>query len=324
MTRWLPAWQPLRQGDLVDVIAPASAACDAALEAGLAVLRSWGLRLRVPADLMRPDPFFANEDTIRWQHLRTALKAQDSSAIWCARGGVGCIRLVPRLSRMARPARAKPLIGFSDISVLLLALDAWRWTPVHGPVLTQLASTHPGLGSGQTKLVRDLLFARMGGLSFPGLRPLNDAARAAQSVRGSLSGGNLTTLQTLCGSPIQLRGRKRIVFFEDVNERGYQIDRMLSAMLNAGAFKGAAAVVFGQFLNDKESGGRGYAPLAMENFAGRVRFPVFAGLKMGHGPYLPPMVLGVPAKIVSSGGKRGAGRWTLRMSLKEVDALEPP
>ena len=311
---WVPIWRALQQGDRVDVVAPASGAPVEQVEAGIAVLESWGLKVRVADPLQKPDPFFAHQDSVRWAQLRKALLARDSAAVWCARGGVGCLRLLPNLARLKRPGIApKPLIGFSDVTVLLTALDAkWGWMPIHGPVLTSLT---PGrLARGQATLMRDVLFGECSEVQVNGLTPMNQAARESDGLSGRLLGGNLATLQTLCGTVAQPRGNRRIVFLEDVNERGYEIDRMLTALELTGVFKGAVAVVFGQFeYPNSGQSGKTYCGLALQNFARRMRLPVFKGAHLGHGRHLPPLLIGAPAHIVPSGG-----RWRLTMPLRHT------
>lgn len=302
---WLAKWAPLAPGDLVDVVAPASRAPTERWQAGVDVLKSWGLQVRVPDGLLGDTPFFAHDDKTRWQHLKRALLAPDSKAVWCLRGGVGSLRLADKLLRLPKPAMAKPLIGFSDISALLVILDQrWSTNPIHGPVLTQLA--RGVLRPQDVRKMRALLFGELKTDEQSNLRPLNEAAHCATRIEGRLAGGNLCTLQTLCGGGEPFSGRGRIVFLEDTHERGYKLDRMLVALRRAGVFKGARAIIFGDFDGDQEPDGRRLGAVALRNFAQEVRVPVFKGLAVGHTKRLSPLVLGLKATL-----DRHDTRWRL-------------
>ena len=109
---------------------------------------------------------------------------------------------------------------------------------------------------------------------------------------------------SLCGGAMTPNLRGRIVLLEDVNERGYQVDRFLHSLEESGAFKGARAVVFGDFRGGAEVDGRSWAEEAMRLFASRVRCPVFGGAPVGHGKRLPPLVVGAPAQISSTAPRR--------------------
>lgn len=293
---WLPKWAPLSPGDLVDVVAPASSAPTERWQAGVEVLKNWGLQVRVPDGLLGDAPFFAHDDKSRWRHLKRALLARDSKAVWCLRGGVGSLRLADKLARLPKPAMAKPLIGFSDISVLLVIIDQrWSTNPIHGPVLTQLA--RGVLRPQDVRKMRALLFGELEADEQPNLHALNEAAHGATRIEGRLAGGNLCTLQTLCGGEDSFSGRGKIVFLEDTHERGYKLDRMLVALRRAGAFKGARAVIFGDFDGDQEPDGRRLGAVALRNFARELTVPVFKGLAVGHTKRLSPLVVGLKATL---------------------------
>ena len=82
---------------------------------------------------------YAHTDEMRWRHLARALKAKDSSAAWCVRGGYGSLRLISRFARMRPPAKPKLCVGFSDVTALQVQLtERWGWPVLYGAVLAQL------------------------------------------------------------------------------------------------------------------------------------------------------------------------------------------
>lgn len=295
---------PLKPGDVVDIVAPASQCPGETFNGGLRQLREWGLVPRVPDVLFGATPFVSNTQAERERQLLAALRAHDSKAVWCARGGYGCIHLLDKLARTTPPRVHKPLIGFSDVSALSEGLrQHWGWPSIHGPVLSQLA---PGrLARSDVERVRRLLFGLIDEQSFGNLRLHPNSRRPKRAVRGPLVGGNLATLQSLCGSVTSPRFRGAVVMFEDVNERGYVVDRLLRSLEAAGAFAGVRAIVMGQFLNAREPGGRpSLVRAAINNLAVRLRAPVFTGLPVGHGSRLPSLVIGVPVELAQDDSQR--------------------
>ncbi|MGK0172716.1 MAG: muramoyltetrapeptide carboxypeptidase [Gammaproteobacteria bacterium] len=299
----------LAPGDVVDVIAPASACSDSALHAGLALLRKWQLEPRVSSDLFERGYIYANEDNVRWRDLSAALRAKDSRAIWAVRGGYGCSRLLPFLSRMRGIVREKPLVGFSDVTALHAFLgQRWGWTSVHGPVVSQLGG-HT-LDDEVLKRMRRVLFGEQCRLDYEGLEALNSLAGKRGLIRGHLVGGNLKVLQSLLGTPWAPHWRDAIVVLEDVNERGYSVDRMLVQLLHSGALRGACAVVFGAFSDGLEADGRDMGREVIERFAASVQIPVLRGLPIGHISSADLLPLGMSAQLSLAKDARLSVNWT--------------
>jgi muramoyltetrapeptide carboxypeptidase len=133
----------------------------------------------------------------------------------------------------------------------------------------------------------NLLFGKSPGVIFSGLIPMNGAARREGVVTGGLSGGNLRIVQTSLGLAWQCQTKDKILFFEDVDERGYSIDRMLEQLYGSGLLnQGPRAVVFGDFTGSVEKNGNDHSLFALETFARRVTYPVFRGVPSGHGAQL--------------------------------------
>ena len=284
-----------RPGDVIDIVAPASACRRDVLAAGAAVLEGWGFRPRIPADIFEGSGIVAAPDASRFRVLDRALRRADSRVVWCARGGYGSQRLLPRLARRAVPARRKLLVGFSDITALhAFFYQHWGWPTLH-------AATLSGLGDGrlsQTALdeIRGVVAGSTRRLSFR-LRPLNAAARRPRTVAAPLVGGNLKTIQSLVGTPYGVRPAGRILLLEDTGERGYSIDRMLVQLAQAGLLRGIRAIVFGQFTGGRERDGRFTGTEVIARFAERMRVPVLGDAPFGHADCSRAVPLGMPARL---------------------------
>lgn len=273
--------EPVRQGDIVDIIAPASQCTKAELRSAIKELKKLGLVPRVPKNIFAKSLLFSNSDEVRLSHLKKALYARDSKMIWCARGGYGSLRLMSELAKWKKPSQPKIFLGYSDITTLHAFLNQkWKWPTYHGPLLDRL-----GRGAMSPKERRELLsliFGLAGELEFRNLQPMNKAARAKKKIKGTILGGNFTTLQSSLGTPSSFDPGKCILFLEDTGERPHRVDRMLSQAKQAGWFDDVQAVVFGYFQLFNAKDKRGLWTDVMTRFAAESRVPVFKGLKVGH------------------------------------------
>lgn len=295
------SWEPLKKGDLVDVVAPGWACRDELLQPACEFLENWGLRVRAPKDLLEPWTFFANTDEKRGHFLEKALHAKDSKAVWCLRAASGTHRVLPDLFKRGKPSKTKLVVGFSDITALHCAMEKkWNWASLHGSMLDRLAIKD--LDPQLVEQLRALVFGEIPEVVYLDMKPLNPAAHKAKFVKAPLIGGNLTVFESLIGTAFLPKTVGHILFFEDIGERGYRLDRTFVHLAQAGIFKGVKAVVLGQFTGGDEPPGdedapKNLVPLALDNFAKMMAIPVFSGLPVGHGPLQWPLPLGTMAEI---------------------------
>lgn len=285
----------IRPGDIVDVVSPGSASKREDVERALQVIQSWGLTPRLPQDSFAEHPFHSNFDSERLRHLKNALQAKDSSFIWCIRGGYGANRLLLDLAKLKKPIKKKLLLGYSDITSLHLFLNQnWKWPSWHAPTIESLITNK--LPQDQIKELKDLIFGERKTLEFR-VQPINPQAKKKLSLKGELTGGNLTVLASTIGSAVALRAAGKILVLEDIGERGYRIDRHLYQLRISGALKSCRAVVFGDFINGAEPDGKDFSDFAIDRFSSEVNIPCFRGLPMGHANQNRVVPLGVQAKI---------------------------
>lgn len=284
----------LQPGARVGVFAPSGNYDPSRLEAGLAMIRGWGLEPVLAPGLGRRRRYLAGDDELRLADLRWALSDPELDAAWLARGGYGLTRLLHRVPWSGLPRR--PVIGFSDASALFSGLWAERvGLPLHGPVLQSLADlADPASREALRSLLLEGRGARWSGrVLIPG--------RAA----GPLIGGNLCTLASLAGTPWALRGAGSIVLLEEVGERPYKVDRLLTQLLRSGALDGALAVVLGGFVGCAEVGQPDWdAEIIAQECLAELGLPVLAGLPVGHGPENHAFPWGVEAVL-----EDGTLRW---------------
>jgi muramoyltetrapeptide carboxypeptidase len=308
MNTKLKLWQGLKPGDSIEIIAPASGTTEDKLETGLNWIRSLGLHPRVPERLIQTELFFAAPLKQQLDQLKSALHS-DAKAIWCLRGGYGSMRLIPLLEKISPPKEPKLLIGFSDITALHLYLNQkWRWPTLHGRTISQLKTQWSS--SDEEQIYRDLLLGHKKEICFNQLEPLNSAALKKKIIQAPITGGNFRIVQSSLGTKWSIKTKDRIVFLEDVSERGYSVDRMFEQLYQARIFdQNVKALILGDFTDGLEKNGQDLVPQAIERFAQRVKFPVLRGLPCGHGkelnyplPFYTPAVLktGVTASLTCS------------------------
>jgi muramoyltetrapeptide carboxypeptidase len=260
----------LRPADRVSIIAPAGPFDRESFEAGFDVLARRYEPVFDPG-LYSSTRYLAGDDDRRLSELHHALRDDRTRAVFCARGGYGAMRLLKRLQLDSTPL--KPLIGFSDITSLHLALLARGRTSIHGPVLTQLAKQPPD----SLERLYALLESDQPAPPLLGTRTL-----VPGRARGRLVGGNLSVLTRLLGTPYFPDLRGALLFLEDVGERPYRLDRMWTHLDLAGAFTGAAGIVLGDFTRCEEPQADYTSDTILGELARATNLPCAAGFPFGH------------------------------------------
>jgi muramoyltetrapeptide carboxypeptidase len=229
--------EPLRQGDPIDVVAPSSAFDKERFQRGVQALQAIGLRPRYGDGIFTKAAHLAGDDARRKAELEAAFQS-DGKALILARGGYGLLRFATGLETIP----TKFLVGYSDATVLHELWHRAGIPSIHGPMCTQLGEDPAALSR-----LKDLL---QGGE--PGAIDWEpDTARGGR-VEAPLRGGNLATLASLCGTPLQPRFANSLVLLEDLNEPPYRLDRLLTQLLLSGAFDGAKAFIVGDLTSPGE------------------------------------------------------------------------
>ncbi len=288
-------WKPLSKGDIVEIVAPASRCSDSELKSAIGSVEAMGLIPRLPDDVFgERHPIFSSTDATRFKYLKEALTRKDSKAVWCLRGGYGSIRLLPQLAKLKKPKSPKLVVGLSDISTLHNFLNQkWKWPTLHGPMLGTFAERTEV----EQKEILDVVFGRKDKVVFENLVPMNKAAEKKKSLSGPVTGGNLMTVQSSQGTPWAFHAKGAIIFLEEVNERGYRIDRLFVSLIQSGYFKNAKAVVLGDFLGGNEPDGQNFVEDVLKQIASELKIPVLKGLKSGHGALRRTVPFATKAKL---------------------------
>ncbi len=273
------------------VIAPAGAVPREDLEAGIALLEAKGLRVRLGASVWKRHGYLAGTDEERARDLVEMFVDPNVRAVFAARGGYGCTRLLPHLDAALLRNHAKIFVGSSDCSALLTFLvDRCGMVAFHGPVVTGLARRSDAL---------DRLLEVLSGKASSHVQ----APRCLRPGRGegTLRGGCLSVLGALVGTPwAPAVHEPTIWFFEDVNEKPYRIDRLLTQWMQAGLWAATRGIVWGEMV-DCDAPGNGWDIwTVIQERTAFLGVPMAAELPSGHGAGTITLPLGIHVRLADA------------------------
>lgn len=269
---------PVRPGDLVVVCAPSGAVDLGFLEKGVAALRGLGFRVRLSDGVGDRRRFMAGSVERRVADLHAAFADPEVRGVFCARGGAGAGWLLPHLDAKLLAASDKAFVGYSDLTYIHLFLNGLGLSTFYGPMVA------PDFGAGRVEAASFL--RAVGGVGEPYSTPEDDIVPLRPGVaEGRLLGGCLTILAAACGTPWPLRPDPAgtVLFFEDVDEPPYRIDRMILQLRSAGCLDGVVGIVFGDMKGCAASSRASFSleDVVLDALHG-LDIPVALGLSSGH------------------------------------------
>ncbi|MBM3458282.1 MAG: LD-carboxypeptidase [Armatimonadetes bacterium] len=274
----------LPPGGTVGVISPASPCTPRALEMGLTVVREAGFQVVLGEHLLDRRGHLAGADEDRASDLTSMFLRDDVDAVLCARGGSGAIRLLPLLDWDALAANPKPFLGYSDITILQLALlRRCRMPSFFAPMPAS------DLARGPEQHTLEWLW-RLVCRPEPAGSPADPRIQEATALvggvaEGPLVGGTLSLLVATLGTPFEVETQGRILFLEDIHESPARMERYLLQLRLAGKLDGLAGLLLGvaPFEAPEEEKAR-YLPLEQvyRDLLSALPYPVVYGWPLGH------------------------------------------
>jgi len=231
----------LKAGDTVAIVAPSGILKNREREVQQAVdlLKSWGLYAIVGKHVFSKSNHFAGTDDERCEDLQKAMDDPKISAIWCARGGYGTVRILDKLNYKRFKENPKWVIGYSDITALHNQLQNKGFESLHALLCVSLTKDLSEVKS-SIDTFKSALFGKPTNYVLEGSN-YNRVGEAS----GQLVGGNLTMLHTMLGSKESIDTSRKILFIEEIGEYKYHIDRMLQSMKRAGYFDNCNGLIVG-------------------------------------------------------------------------------
>lgn len=263
----------LPRGGTIGLAAPASALDLERVAIGEKRWRDAGFGVVYRDDIGARHRYLAGDDARRAAELHELWSDPRVDAVVCARGGWGCHRIMDRLDPELVRGAAKPLLGYSDITTLLLwQRRAVQLVGFHGPMLERVPDDDEFAA---------LVEMLTGNERLPVVRAGSEGAGGV--AEGPLVGGSLTLVVASLGTPWEIDARGAILLLEDVGERPYRVDRMLEHLRCAGVLAQIAGLGFGRFERCDEPDAPITADAILRECAERAGIPWVTGLPFGHG-----------------------------------------
>jgi muramoyltetrapeptide carboxypeptidase len=284
-----PALQP---GDTIAVVAPSSPFEPVLAWVGLGFLAQ-RYRVRFDRGLFSRTGYLAGSDERRRDELYRALTDPAVRAVIAARGGYGLSRFVHELDLRVLARSPRWIVGFSDMTALHIEAARAGVASLHAGHVTSLGR---GDAHGRDAFVRAL--EQPGeARTYPRLSALAEGA-----AEGPLFGGNLTLIHAAAAAGRLIVPEGAVLLLEDVTERPYRIDRMLTTLGVGGHLARVSAVVLGDFTQCDPGPDQVTVVEVLRERLARLAVPVVAGLPVGHGLRNDPVVLGGWARVEARAG----------------------
>ncbi len=235
----------LEAGATIAIVSPASPITPSVLENGLAALAGTGFRFRVMPHALERDGFLAGSDRARALDLVNAFADPEVDAVLCSRGGYGCHRLLDLLDFDQMVNSGKPLIGYSDITAIHLAMQRRGGMSYHAPMVSHFAETQ------EPWVLENWLDLLSGRAAVHPVAPRSNTLVGGR-VQGILRGGCLRLVCDAIGTHEPCLGEGTILMLEDVGEKPHRIDAMLTQLLNCGLADQVSGFLIGEMTGTNE------------------------------------------------------------------------
>ena len=294
----------LKPGSRIAVVAPASAFKREEFDAGVQEIKRLGF-VPVYDDSVfatGTPAYVAGTPEIRAAAIRSAFKDSSIDGLIAVRGGYGSAQVLPLLNIDEARRASKPFIGYSDLTAILSFLTIQCGVVAfHGPMLDQCLSRGDA-GYDRASFLNAVTRAQpLGELAPAGL----DVIRAGEA-RGILLGGNVTQLLATMGTDFAFDPPPGyVLFFEEVGERPYRLDRMVTQLRQTGVLARASAIVIGELVGCDEPGGHPTGRSVMADVLADFPGPIVSGFPSGHTKgQVYTLPLGVECRVIANGRPR--------------------
>jgi len=266
----------LRPGDLIGVVAPASNIKPDMLDEGCRELQRLGYRTLYRPGITTFHRYLSGTTERRAAEFLEMLRNPEVHAIFCARGGYGSAHIIPYIEPELLIANPKIINGSSDITSLLTLLDRSGLVGFYGPmVATAILQGERGYNA---SVFFDVLSGKTVRFPLDGTSVLRSG-----TAEGRLTGGCLSVVMTTLGTPHEIDTTDAILVLEDLGEKPYEIDRMLTQLKQAGKLESVRGFVFGEMLNCFQNANQGYSlEEVVMDVLGDTTVPILYGFPTGH------------------------------------------
>ena len=280
---------PLQKNDTIGIVAPARSIKREELQTAIDLFESWGVNVKLGNNLFKISDQFAGTDKERAADLQQMLDDKEIKAIICARGGYGTIKTTERIDFEQFKKNPKWIVGYSDITVLhSYVTQKLGIKTLHAimPLNIKEETKH----SSSTSLLNKVLFGKQIEFQWES----KTITQSFNSIQGELTGGNLSVLYSLRGTPYDIDTDNKILFLEDLDEYLYHVDRMMMNLKTGGKLDNLKALIVGGMtgMNDNAIP---YGKDAIEiilSITKDYKYPVIFDCPVGHMEPNLPLIMG--------------------------------
>ncbi|MGA9119338.1 MAG: LD-carboxypeptidase [Bacteroidota bacterium] len=290
----------LRPGDVIGLVSPASPVLEPArIETGTRYLERNGYRVKIGTHVGKTYGYLAGTDRERTDDLHAMIRDPQVKALFCLRGGYGVPRILPALDYELFRTHPKIIVGYSDITALLLALFARSGlVTFHGPMVA--VDFGGAVDPFTEQSFWDSLNGGIPGRWLPIAGPDGQGTLHGGHGSGRLLGGNLSLLSAMAGTPYLPDFHGSILFLEEIGEEPYRVDRMLNQLAQAGILTGLQAVLAGQFTEcTPKDPSRPSLSIeeVLQSVSSTLGVPFLSGCRFGHIPTFLTLPVGIRAEV---------------------------
>ena len=276
--------QHLMPGDVVAITSPAGHITIDELQPAIKQIESWGIKVRLGDTIGKRDFSFGGTDQERIQDFQRMLDDPSIKAIMCARGGYGSIRIIDQLNFSKFLIKHKWIIGFSDITVMHCHINSnYKVATIHSKMCNSFPDDWVLAEPVQRETIESIKDAltgvKMKYTALPNLKNRNGI------TEGTLTGGNLKTIETLAGSKSEIKTAGKILFVEDTGEYLYSIDRMFWNLKRTGKLSHLKGLIIGGFKIKPDDPGEEFGRTLYDIVWEKVKpynYPVCFDFPVGH------------------------------------------
>jgi muramoyltetrapeptide carboxypeptidase len=291
----------LREGDTVGMIAPSSPSPDMdRINKAVRVIEEMGLKAIVGQTCFERLGYLAGNDNLRASDIHRFFSDPAINGIFCMRGGDGASRLLDKLDLKIISRNPKVFVGYSDITALHLVFNQKAgFITFHGPMPVTEFIAPDFADFARDCLMRAIMSDEpLGEIVSPEGAPPEETLYPG-NVEGQLTGGNLSLICALMGTPFEIDTKGKILLIEDTDEPNYKLDRMLTQLRLSGKLDAAAGIVIGQFINTEPNDPNKQFPMyeVLKDILLPLKKPILKNVCFGHGPHKATLPLGARAVL---------------------------
>lgn len=280
------------------IVAPSACVDVEKIELAQEKLQRLGHQVSLAEHVFGQYRYLAGNTQQRIQDLQKACEDPTIDAIWCARGGTGAAMLLPELGKWMLN---KPIIGYSDSTVLLNYVAMHGGYAIHAPVFQEIACKNLDNAPLSTDALKTIALLNAQTTQNYALSPVNRFAHDFNISTAQVLGGNLTVLCSLQGTPYHLELKQpSILLLEDVGEPYYRIERCLVQLLQSIDTSLLKAVILGDFYHCPQKNVPHSLMQIINEHLEALNIPLYQCDWFGHGEHNRPFWVGKNGSIIDT------------------------